>query len=131
MKGQAALFEAALLTVVIILTFVVAQFLFKVQYVQSDYALKIDAERILIHWANTGVIYAVAYGVTGSGDPQYAEAALESLVPPNIGYNLTVISLTKGVVYSITRDFNPATAEGATFILMRGDGRIVSLQLSR
>lgn len=131
MRGQAALLEASLLAVAAVLTFVVAQHLFKVQYVHSDYALRINAERILVHWADTGIAYAVAYGVAGSGDPQYAKAGLESLLPPNVGYNLTVISLTKGVVYSIARGYDPARSEGATLILMRGEGRIISLRLSR
>lgn len=131
MKGQAALVEAILLTVTIIFTFVLTQHLFKVQYVKTDYSLKLNAERILTHWVDTGIAYAVAYGEAGSGDPLYAKTALDAVVPPNYGYNLTVISLTRGVIYSIARKYDPERSDGATLLLMRDEGRIISLRLSR
>ncbi|AEA12409.1 hypothetical protein TUZN_0926 [Thermoproteus uzoniensis 768-20] len=130
MKGQAALLEAALIAIALVLTLVLSQYLFKVQYTSGNYALRLDAQRILMNWTESGVIYAIAYGIGGSGDPQYARAALETLIPPNIGYNLTVISLTGGKIFTITRGFNPSTADGASIVILRGDGRIVVLMLS-
>ena len=131
MRGQAALYETVLIAAAVILTFVMSQHLFKVQYVAGDYALRINAQRILINWTDSGIIYAVAYGMTGDGDPQYARLALETLIPPNIGYNLTVISLTKGKLFTITRNYNPTAADGAPILITRGEGRLVSLMLSR
>jgi len=131
MRGQALIFEAAILLVLAVVTFILAQHLFKVQYLAEDYALRLNAQRILINWTDTGIIYAIAYGYGGSGDPQLAKAAVETLLPPNFGYNLTVTDVYGNVVFTVANTFDPARASGASMILLRREPRIVTLRLSR
>lgn len=131
MRGQALLLEAALIAFALIATLILASTLFKVQYTKNAYDLRINAERILVYLMDSGYIYPMVYGMTGSGDPQFAQAVLNSLVPPNYGYNFTVITLTGDKLYSITRNFDPATADGGEVVLLKGNGYIVILMLSR
>lgn len=131
MKGQALILEAALLLSVAVLTFILASHLFKVQYTAEDYALRINAQRILLNWTDSGVINAIAFGYDGRGDPVFAKEALEYIVPPNFGYNLTVVYINGTKIYTVTRNYNHETSEGATIILMRGCPRVVILRLSR
>lgn len=131
MRGQALLLESILIVAAVIATLILTSHLFKVQYIKGSYELRINAERILTYLADSGYIYPIAYGISGSGDPDYAKTLLDSMIPPNFGYNFTVASPVTGTIFSITRNFNPAAADGGQLILMRGEGRIVILLLSR
>lgn len=131
MRGQALVVEAAILLLVAVTTFILASHLFKVQYVASDYVLKINAQRILINWTDSGLINAIVFGYAGSGDPTLAREALEFVIPPNFGYNLTVLDLDGRVIFTVARGYDHGKSEGATLILMRKEPRIVILRLSR
>lgn len=131
MRGQALLLEAALTVAIAVAAFILAQHLFKVEYVKTDYALRINAQRILINWTDSGIIYAIAYGYAGSGDPDLARAAIETLLPPNFGYNLTVADLQGNVVFTVASGYDPTKSEGASVLLLREEPRVVILRLSR
>ena len=131
MRGQSLLVEAGVLLIVAVVTFILGNLLFKVQYTASDYVLRINAQRILLNWTDSGVINAIAYGYTGSGDSILAREALEFLIPPNFGYNLTVATLDGSVIFTVTRGYDAKRSEGAAIVLMREEPRVVILRLSR
>ena len=139
MRGQIHVLEAAAILIGTTVSLIVASHLFTVQHSTYITDLKVNAERTLLHLLETGKINQIAYGIGPSGlpDPTLVQSILDMYVPPDYGYNLTVLNLNGETVLVVTRNFKADESAGAVAVvphLVAGGAveyRVVILRISR
>ncbi len=140
-RGQALIIEAIILVAIAAFTIIAISRLAFSPAISGYMSYREYAEQVLSYLVKNDMIYDIVYGDDMTGNPSLARGVLNQLIPEELGYNLTVISVSlvgdkvrTEKLWSVSENFVEDRSSSAVLLLpgYRGEyaPRIVVLRVS-
>ncbi|MEM1554427.1 MAG: hypothetical protein QXJ72_06075 [Thermoproteota archaeon] len=134
-RGQARLIELSLALIVLLLGFLIINFLNVLMVSTKSFRdLSNVANRVLTMLDERDVLYWMIYGEDGNGNVEFSRKVLESILLPSYGYNLTVYNKDWEMLWSVSRQFDAKRSASEVFVYLTFNGkedvRVIVLSIS-